>query len=132
LLRKMRAFIDPHATVAAQDPDAATDPSRRPAMSTAAEISVAPLGSIADAKSALAAIADYYAHSEPSSPALPLVRQAHQLIGKSFLEVMTILVPSQVEKAAFQIGTNPVFDLPVSKLSSLSAGSADADPDPGP
>lgn len=75
--------------------------------------------SIADAAQALTAIADYYSHSEPSSPTLPLVRQAHQLIGKSFLEVMTILVPSQVDKAAFQIGNDAVFELPVGKVSDL-------------
>ena len=34
----------------------------------------------------------------------PLVRQAHQLIGKSFIEVISILVPNHMEKAAFRIG----------------------------
>jgi type VI secretion system protein ImpA len=133
LVGKMRAFIGPPpaGADAALDRNAEDDPLRQ---TRETEAAVAPLTSLAEAKRALAAIAEYYAHCEPSSPALPLVRQAHQLIGKSFLEIMTILVPSHVEKAAFQIGTNPVFDLPVSKLSSLSAGpagidrSADADP----
>jgi type VI secretion system protein ImpA len=49
------------------------------------------------------------------------VRQAHQLIGKSFIEVMTILVPTQMEKAVFQIGSERVFDLPVGRLADLSA-----------
>ena len=49
---------------------------------------------------ALGAIADYYSRREPSSPVLPLVRQARALVGKSFHEIVTILVPSQVEKAA--------------------------------
>ena len=71
--------------------------------------------SLAEARDALAAIADYYSRLEPSSPTLPLVRQAHQLIGKSFIEVMSILVPTQMEKAAFQIGTDQVFELPVGK-----------------
>ena len=75
--------------------------------------------SLAQAKDALAAIADYYSRLEPSSPTLPLVRQAHQLIGKSFIEVMNILVPTQMEKAAFQIGADQVFELPVGKLSKL-------------
>jgi type VI secretion system protein ImpA len=137
LVRKMRAFIDAHATIGADATlvQSADDPLSQAAKASAGDAVAAPLTSIADAKRALAAIAEYYAHSEPSSPTLPLVRQAHQLIGKSFLEIMTILVPSHVEKAAFQIGTNPVFDLPVSKLSSVSEGpsgvdgSADADPD---
>jgi type VI secretion system protein ImpA len=89
----------------------------------AAEHDVAPAGdaptSLADAQQALAAIADYYIRAEPSSPALPLVRQAHQLIGKSFFEVMSILVPTQMEKAAFQIGSDQFFELPVGKLSKL-------------
>ena len=51
---------------------------------------------------------------------MPLVRQAHQLIGKSFIEVMSILVPNYMEKAAFQIGGEKVFELPIGKLSDLS------------
>ena len=76
--------------------------------------------SLSEARDALAAIADYYSRQEPSSPTLPLVRQAHQLIGKSFVEVISILIPAHMEKAAFQIGGDRVFELPVSKLSSLS------------
>jgi len=57
---------------------------------------------------------------EPSSPTLPLVRQAHQLIGRSFFEIISILVPSQMDYAAFRIGHDQVFDLPVGKLSELS------------
>src|SRR5262249_50149488 len=83
--------------------------------------------SLAEARQALAAIADYYSRLEPSSPTLPLVRQAHQLIGKSFFEVMSILVPTQMEKAAFQIGADQFFELPVGKLSKLIE---DAQPSP--
>ncbi len=110
LVDRIQLLVDPQAvhreeTVAGADHD------------------IAPAGdaptSLADAQQALAAIADYYTRSEPSSPALPLVRQAHQLIGKSFFEVMSILVPTQMEKAAFQIGADLFFELPVSKLSKL-------------
>jgi type VI secretion system protein ImpA len=83
-------------------------------------------GSLSDAQEALAAIAAYYSRSEPSSPTLPLVRQAHQLIGKSFFEVMSILVPTQMEKAAFQIGADQFFELPVSKLSKLPEGAPES------
>jgi type VI secretion system protein ImpA len=130
-LRKMRALIDPHHTAASSEAGDISQGDNR----QEASVTVVPLTSIADAGQALAAIAEYYARSEPSSPVLPLVRQAHQLIGKSFLEIMAILVPLHVDKASFQIGTNPVFELPVNKLSSLSAtpanfGSQDSDPDP--
>jgi type VI secretion system protein ImpA len=121
-VRKMRAWIDPHAATDVS-PGAGSQADNR----QEASVGLVSLTAIGEAKQALAAIAEYYAGSEPSSPVLPLVRQAHQLIGKSFLEIMTILVPTHVDKAAFQIGTNPVFDLPVSKLSSLSATSASFD-----
>jgi type VI secretion system protein ImpA len=126
LVGKMFAFIDPHAsTTAAEAAEAAAAAAdggnESPAKKDGSKIAGPAPASIAEAKQALAAIEDYYNHSEPSSPTLPLVRQAHQLIGKSFLEIMTILVPSQVEKAAFQIGTDHGFELPLGKLSSLSA-----------
>lgn len=123
LVDKIYEFIDPHEAAGAvtaragesaegQGPVNADAPPRTPAgpMPT----------TTAEATEALAAVADYYSRSEPSSPALPLVRQAYQLVGKSFLEVMTALVPSQVDKAVFQIGTDQVFDLPVGKLAALS------------
>lgn len=122
LADKMLAFVDPRAaedallTEAPLDTTAAAGASEQ----TAARASTAPPSTLAEAQQALAAIADYYSRSEPSSPALPLVRQAHQLIGKSFFEVMSILVPSQMDKAAFQIGADQFFELPVGKLSKLS------------
>jgi type VI secretion system protein ImpA len=125
LVRKMRAWIDPHAAAVSLGAGSQADNRQD------ASVGVVSLTSIGEAKQALGGIAEYYAGSEPSSPVLPLVRQAHQLIGKSFLEIMTILVPTHVDKAAFQIGTNPVFDLPVSKLSSLSATSANDDASAG-
>jgi len=91
-----------------------------------AEHDIAPAGdaptSLGEAQLALAAIADYYSRSEPSSPALPLVRQAHELIGKSFFEVMSILVPAQIDEAAFQIGADQFFELPVGKLPKAAEG----------
>jgi type VI secretion system protein ImpA len=123
-VRKMRALIDPRGTSSVSS--TAGNP-LADSKQEASAVAAAPLVSIVEAERALAAIAEYYGRSEPSSPVLPLVRQAHQLIGKSFLEIMTILVPSHVDKAAFQIGTNPVFDLPVSKLSSVSAAPASFD-----
>ena len=120
LVATIRAFIDPQATAA--DAGAAADD----AAAVAGEAGPAPT-SLAQASDALAAIADYYSRSEPSSPILLLVRQAHHLIGKSFFEVMNILIPAHVDKAAFQIGADQFFDLPLEKLSSF----ADVPPVPG-
>jgi type VI secretion system protein ImpA len=111
--------------MAAAPVSATGDDPLRPQHPASGELATASLTSHADAKLALAAIAEYYGRAEPSSPALPLVRQAHQLIGKSFLEIITVLVPSHVDQAAFQIGTAQVFDLPVNKISFLSANPAD-------
>ena len=122
LAGKMLAFIDPQgaATDAAAAAGAgAADGAQRQDAGPAKPAGPAPT-SIGEAREALAAIADYYSRCEPSSPTLPLVRQAHQLIGKSFLEVITILMPSQIDKAAFQIGSDQFFDLPVGKLSGVS------------
>ncbi len=121
---RMLAFIDPHAVVASAGDGKSTEDIGSDIESsgrTGTQSAGPPPNSIADATQALAAIADYYSQSEPSSPILPLVRQAYQLIGKSFFEVMTVLMPSQVDKAAFQIGVEQVFELPVAKLSELSA-----------
>ena len=136
LVDKISAFIDPLASANAVTDGADTESANKdgPALVPAG---AAPT-SLTQAKDALAAIADYYSRSEPSSPTLPLVRQAHQLIGKSFIEVMNILVPTQMEKAAFQIGVEQVFELPLGRLSKLSeaatvaAGQPGASPQEGP
>jgi len=112
LVATIRAFIDPQATAA----DAPADAAAGEAGAAAGE---APT-SLAQASEALAAIADYYSRSEPSSPILLLVRQAHHLIGKSFFEVMNILIPAHVEQAAFHIGVDQFFDLPLEKLSNFA------------
>ena len=113
LVATIRGFIDPQAAAAdAGAPGDAAD-------SDLAAAGEAPT-SLAQASEALTAIADYYSRSEPSSPILLLVRQAHHLIGKSFFEVMNILIPAQMEQAAFHIGADQFFDLPLGKLSNFA------------
>jgi type VI secretion system protein ImpA len=75
----------------------------------------------ADVAAALTAIDRYFCRSEPSNPALLLVRQAQQLMGKSFLEVMQILVPTHVGQAKFRIGGDHPFEIPIESLSPLAA-----------
>jgi type VI secretion system protein ImpA len=129
LVDSISAFIDPGAAERERaDQAAAPDGSGAEAKTDGGVVKPAGAApaSLAQAKEALAAIAAYYSRSEPSSPTLPLVRQAHQLIGKSFIEVMTILVPTQIEKAAFQIGADQFFELPVGRLSNLPAPAGSA------
>jgi type VI secretion system protein ImpA len=78
----------------------------------------------AQAAAALQAIAEYFARSEPSNPALLLVRQAHEMVGKSFVEVMRMLVPAHVEAAAINIGRDKFFDLPIERMAVLPAPDA--------
>jgi len=138
LVEKIFAFVDPiaaagdRAALEAETDGADADASKKDGAALT-PAGAAP-ASLSQAKEALAAIADYYSRLEPSSPTLPLVRQAHQLIGKSFIEVMSILVPTQMEKAAFQIGIDQVFELPLGRLSKLpeaAAGAAGSSPDGG-
>jgi type VI secretion system protein ImpA len=125
LVGKILAFIDPVAAERAQAPaagegDQAAEAGAAGAVGAVPKSAGAAPASLAEVREALAAVADYYSRSEPSSPTLPLVRQAHQLIGKSFFEVMSVLVPTQIDKAAFQIGSDQFFELPVGKLSQLA------------
>jgi type VI secretion system protein ImpA len=128
LVDKIQAFVDPRAVFEEEtaahlaEGDDISAPARE--RITGAAVGEPP-ASLAEAQQALAAIAAYYSRSEPSSPTLPLVRQAHQLIGKSFFEVMSILVPTQMDKAAFQIGADQFFELPLGKLSKLPEGAPD-------
>jgi type VI secretion system protein ImpA len=125
LADKIAALFE--SVVARRDPTQATaKPEGGPEDAQAA--STVPAGAVAsirDVADALAAIAAYFARHEPSSPALLLVRQAEQLMGKSFLEVMRILMPNQVEQAAIQIGKEQVFDLPIERLSVFSEVAAE-------
>jgi type VI secretion system protein ImpA len=119
LVKTIREFIDPQASMGAADAAAAPEGADTGAAG-APGVPGAALASLTQAREALAAIADYYSRSEPSSPILLLVRQAHDLIGKSFFEVVKILIPSHVDRAAFQIGADQFFDLPLDRLSNFA------------
>src|SRR5262249_6220073 len=115
-LDKAVAKRDPSAALAAPEQDTAGGADA----SQAAAVSVGRFTSMPEAAAALAAVADYFSRSEASSPALLLVRQARQLVGKSFLEVMRVLVPNEVDRAMINIGSDQFFDLPVERLSPFS------------
>lgn len=130
LVEKIRAMLDAHVVM--RDPSAGeTDASAGADEGTDGETqAIAPTGDVknfADAAAALAAIATYFVRFEPSNPALLLVRQAEQLIGKSFLEAIRLLVPSHVETAAVQIGRTQGFNLPLERLSEFASPEADTE-----
>ena len=103
---------DPSLAPAVPEPAGAAAASSQPASSVPPGV----VASMQDVAAALAAVARYFNHAEPSNPALLLVRQAEELMGKSFLEVMRVLVPNHVEQAAIQIGKDQLFDLPLERL----------------
>src|SRR3984893_13588894 len=130
LAEKIRALLDAH--VVTRDPSAGeTDASAGADGGTDGETqAIAQVGDIksfADAAAALAAIATYFVRFEPSNPALLLVRQAEQLIGKSFLEAIRLLVPSHAETAAVQIVRAQGFNLPLHRLSEFASPEVDTE-----
>jgi type VI secretion system protein ImpA len=130
LVDKILALVD--AVVVKRDPSLAPAEPREPdgVESGTSTIPTGAVGSTPDVADALAAIADYFARCEPSSPALLLVRQAEQLMGKSFLEVMRVLMPNHMEQAAIQIGKDQqIFDLPIARLSELAEARPAEEPD---
>jgi type VI secretion system protein ImpA len=111
--------------VAKRDPSLAPVQAGEAVEAQAGTAAVEQIASREDAAASLAAAAAYFSRVEPSNPALLLVRQAQQLVGKSFVDVIRILVPTHAEQAAIAVGTQHVFDLPVERLSALETG-ADA------
>lgn len=74
------------------------------------------LSSVLQVKDTLAACLGYFRRTEPSSPAVLLIGQARQLIGKSLIEVIQIMFPEHVDKAVFEIGEPRRFRLPLERL----------------
>ncbi len=70
----------------------------------------------AHAAQALAAAAHYIGATEPSSPALLLLRQAQALVGMSFLDTLAALLPEHVGRATVNVAALPIFSLPLTQL----------------
>ncbi len=115
-LRQAVKRRDPDTVEAAAEPGAVAEDGES---ASAGLVAVGKVASAAAAAAALDAVAGYFARSEPSNPALLLVRQAQQMLGKSFVEVMRILVPTHIETAAIHIGRERSFDLPIAQMAGL-------------
>jgi len=101
-------------------PSAEADGGEKPA----AAAPIVPPKSVSEAANALKAIESYYAAFEPSSPAVLLVRQAQQLIGKSFVEAMQMVAPTLMDKASIRIGGEAPFALTFAQLKTLTGQGA--------
>jgi type VI secretion system protein ImpA len=131
----MASFVD--AAITQRDPTASLDTTDseiaagneeaagEPETPGGAAIAGLRIVSAGQAAASLVALRDYFSHREPSNPAHLLICQARELHGKSFLEVMRILLPEQVERASINIGGDRSFGVPIERLSSFSGASAD-------
>ena len=82
---------------------------------------------------ALASALGYFATSEPTSPALLLIRQARETLGKNLYEVMKLLAPPHADNARVFVGPDGAFTVPVKSLAGApSAELARAAPEPAP
>ena len=84
------------------------------------------IASVKEASNALEGILAYYSASEPSSPARLLIKQSHQLVGKSFVEAMRVLAPGLTETSNIKIGGEAPFTLDFAQLSTLAGDEASA------
>lgn len=137
LLERMADFL--HGALAKRDPTLAPAPERssEPRSAEAAKAEPAttpePLATLADVDAALGAALGYFAASEPSSPALLLIGQARETLGKNLYDVMKLLAPAHADAARVFVGPDGAFTVPVSSLSSgPTAEFARADAAPAP
>ncbi len=119
LLDQIAAFLD--AAVARRVPGHQAGPEPvaagpQGAAANSASFDPGGLSSILHVKDTLAACLGYFRRTEPSSPAVLLIGQAQQLIGKSLIEVIQIMFPEHVDKAVIEIGDQRRFRLPLERL----------------
>ena len=108
----------PNAGSAAADAD-------RPAAPPAA------LSSLADIDQALGAALGYFQRNEPSSPALLLIGQARETLGKDLYAVMRLLAPNHADAARLFVGPEGAFSVQVSALANASLPDMDrGEPEP--
>ena len=120
LIERIQAYLQ--AAIARRDPNAATThaaaDSPDPEGETRASGSAKPgrFTSLAEVDAALAAAHGYFLASEPSSPALMLVGQARESLGKTLYDVLKLLAPAHAEAARVFVGRDSPFPVPVSAL----------------
>jgi type VI secretion system protein ImpA len=87
----------------------------------------------AEVDAALASALGYFEANEPSSPALLLIRQARETLGKNLYEVMKLLTPPHADNARVFVGPDSAFTVPVKSLSSAPTAAAPPAPaEPAP
>ena len=108
---------------------AAENAGGEPSAAAAAAPSV--FASRADVDAALSAALGYFAAAEPTSPAVLLIRQARDSMGKNLYEVMQLIDAASADEARLFVGPGGVFAVPLKSLSGASTAEterAEAEP----
>ena len=132
LVGEMREFL--RAALLRRDPSLAppaeASSAGEGALPDAAAAAPTAFASRAEVDAALASAFGYFAASEPTSPALLLIGQARETLGKNLYEVMKLLAPPHADAARVFVGPDGVFTVPVKSLKEPSAAiqSAPAEP----
>ena len=119
LVREMAEFAQ--GALAARDPARVAAAGGAPAVEAAAEgrpppAAPAVFAGRGDIDAALASALGYFAAAEPASPALLLIRQAREMLGKNLYEVMKLLTPPHADNARVSVGPDGAFTVPVKIL----------------
>lgn len=109
--------------------DAADAPQAETALSLGG--SAIRIGSAAAAAKAFAGVIGYLVVFEPSNPALLLVHQAQQLVGRSFVEIMQLLMPDAMSQARITVGVEQPFVFKLDQLTDVVAPPETRDADGG-
>ncbi|KGJ04235.1 type VI secretion system protein ImpA [Paracoccus halophilus] len=121
-LRPWSADTRPEPAPAPAEPGAA--PAGPPAAAVPAAMA-ARIDDRAAAAAALEAARLWLAGHEPSSPALVLVAQARDLVGKPLVEAIEVLMPVEAGGARLRIGQGSPFVLPMERLKALTRNGLD-------
>ena len=133
LVQRMTDFLQ--AALAKRDPSLAPPPEAPRAEAATAETTTAAaaFATLTEVDAALAAALGYFLAFEPSNPALLLIGQARETLGKNLYEVMKLLAPNHADTARVFVGPDGAFTVPVSSLASTPAtefARSDAPPAP--
>jgi type VI secretion system protein ImpA len=109
-------------------PPAALAPTDDAAAPSAAAAPPPAFASRAEVDAALASAFGYFAASEPTSPALLLIRQAREMLGKNLYEVMKLLAPPHADAARVFVGPDGAFTVPVKSLSNAPTAAIQSAP----
>lgn len=126
VLGKMKGVLDgfvakrdPTAAQASQPASAGGEAGESVASKSEGPSAATALGSLAEIRRALTRAELYFQINEPSSPALLLVAQARQLVGKGLAEAVMFLMPSHASDAVINVGGRMAFELPIERLATL-------------